>query len=398
MFADLEAEIVRILTANLSPGLVSTGRVIAGPVAQPTPANIPTVSFAVRGFEVVPADDQASPPREVKNPVTDTFPAAAGTTLTLSQIPLEPLRSVVVTPTIGSPRILRERDDYAADYVNGIVHLRLPPDGGIQVAYFTRRTLHIVGATRLRASGQLTIWADPAANTGNLTQIALAAVGALLSNVANLNGFLSRTQDIGDSGLAALGVRSAFLIFETASLAIGQEVAANQWTVGLVLPAWIVLVPRDETSGVIRRIATTVSWNASQAANVIAASPTLLARSVTDVAGVDAALAATLLARGIATIADLAAARPVGPAAANLAILSARSIRGLADRVVTGVVMAQPRIDDLAAFLAQDLASVNLAALDIAPDAIAAITADAGSLAATCSVQITFGDLFDPSS
>src|SRR4051812_12696412 len=113
MLADLEAEVVRILKANLSPGLVAADHVVVGPIAPPAAANFPTVSFTVVGFEVIPADDQAIPPREVKNPNPDTFPAATGTTLTLAHPPpLEPLRSIVVTPPVGSPHVLRERDDY----------------------------------------------------------------------------------------------------------------------------------------------------------------------------------------------------------------------------------------------------------------------------------------------
>jgi hypothetical protein len=393
MFADLEAEVVRILKANLSPGLVAADHVVVGPIAPPNAANFPTVAFAVVSFQVVPADDQATPPREVRNPSTDTFPAATGTTLTLTQLPpAEPLRSIAVTPPTGSPQILRERDDYTVDYVNGIVRLRLPPEGGIKVDYFTRRSLHAVAATRLRATGRLSVWAHPAA--AGMVQVSLTAVGTLLSNAANLNGFISRAENIADSGLPSIGARHAFLIFETPLLSLGQEIAASQWDVDLTMPAWLVLVPADEPTGVIRHIATSLSWDGKLAQRVLAAAPRLLGRAVTDVAGVNAALAATLAARGIATIGDLAAAQPIGPAAADTAIAHARTIRGLAEKLIGEIVLAQPRIDNLPVFRAQSLASPNLAGLGMAPAAVTLITADAASLAAACSAPLTFADLF----
>lgn len=395
MFADLEAEVVRVLKANLSPGLVAADHVVIGPIAPPAPANFPTVAFAVVNFEVIPADDQETPPREVKSPVSDTFPAAAGSTLTLTQPPpLEPLRSIVITPPVGSAQILRERDDYTVDYINGIVRLRLPPEGSIQIDYFTRRTLRVVAATRLRATGRLSVWANRVAPTNGMVQVSLTAVGTLLSNAANLNGFVSRTEDIADSGLVSLGVRQAFLIFQTPHLSIGQEVTANQWDVSLTVPVWVVLVPRDEQTGVIRHIATSLSWDGKLAQSVLAAPPKLLSRAVTDIVGVDAALATTLSVRGIADIGDLAAAAPIGPAAADTAIAQARTIRGLADKLIGEVVQAQPRINDLPGFLAQSLAAVNLTGLNIAPAAVTAITTDATSLAAACSAQLTFADLF----
>jgi hypothetical protein len=392
MFADLEAEVVRILKANLSPGLVAADHVVVGPIEPPAAANFPTVAFAVVSFQVVPADDQATPPREVKNPNTDTFPAATGTMLTLTHPPpAEPLRSVVVTPPTGSPQILRERDDYTVDYINGIVRLRLPPEGSIQVDYFTRSGLHIVAATRLRATGRLSAWANPAA--AGMVQVSLAAVGTLLSNATNLNGFISRAESIADSGQASTGVRQAFLIFETPLLSLGQEIAASQWDVDLTMPAWLVLVPADEPTGVIRHIATSLSWDGKLAQSVLDAAPKLLGRAVTDIVGVDAALAATLAARGIATIGDLAAAPRIGPPA-DTAIAHARTIRGLAEKLIGEIVLAQPRIYDLPGFRAQSLASPNLAGLGMAPAAVSAITTDATSLAAACSAPLTFADLF----
>jgi hypothetical protein len=395
MFADLEAEVVSILKANLSPGLVAADHIVAGPIAPPAAANFPTVSFAVVSFQVIPADDQQTPPREVKNPNTDTFPAATGTTLTLTHPPpLEPLRSIVVTPPAGSSQVLRERDDYTVDYVNGIVRLRLPPEGNVQVEYFSRRSLQVIAATRLRATGRLSVWANPAAATNGMVQVSLTAVGTLLSNAINLNGFISRAENIADSGLASIGVRQAFLIFETPLLSLGQETGASQWDVDLTFPVWIVLVPADEPTGVIRHIATSLSWDGKLAQSVLAAIPKVMGRAVTDVAGVDAGLATALAARGIATIGDLAAAQPIGPAAANAAIEQARTIRSLADKLIGEMVLAQPRIDDLPGFLAQTLAAVNLAGLGMAPAAVTAITADAASLAAACSAPLTFADLF----
>lgn len=397
MFTAFEDEVVRILRANLSPTLVPPGNVLRGPVAPPNPADLPRVAFAVQRFDVITETDD-SPPRGVKVPVADSFSDPAATFLSLTERPLEPLRGVEVQPAGADPVLLRERDDYSVDYVNGSVRLRRAPEANVAVDYFTRRALRVISNVRLRVESRLQVWADPdAAAPGNLNGIASVALSALVSNAPNLDGFLTQGNDIVDSGRVSLGVRQSFIVFETLQPENGER-ENGHWRTRYGSNAWLVLVPRDEEIGIMRQIAASLTWNASLAQRVLGEPPPLLDRPVTDVDGVDAALAAALATEGIITIGELAQARPSGDNARDTATGRARTLRERASEAVRVIVLAGPDIDDLAGFLGLALATVDAAALtaldlptDVANEAVAAI---ADILAAASATDLTMSDLF----
>src|SRR5687768_8372500 len=156
MFTALESEIVRILRANLSPLHVPADRVVTGPIEAP-PATLPTVAFTAGAFKIVP-DEAASPPRGARVLTEDPFGLNGAGPFALSRPPLQPLRSVEVENGSGSARVLlRERDDYTVDYVNGRVRLREAPAAPVRVQYFTLEPLKVVYSTRLRIECQLEV-------------------------------------------------------------------------------------------------------------------------------------------------------------------------------------------------------------------------------------------------
>jgi hypothetical protein len=292
MFTDLENEIVRILRANLSPpnvdpALVPADRIIAGPVDPPSAEQFPTVAFTAAAFAVLP-ESEGGPPRGVKAAVADSFGLdgdGAGP-FPLSRAPLEPLAAVEVEETPGVRQLLRERDDYTVDYVNGQVRLRRPSAGSLHVQYFTLQPLRIVSATRLRVNGKLEIWASVTTDEPrHLAIITPIAVGALAANGAAIDGLLSTGQNVVDSGLASPGVQRVFLIFEGLRPVTGAQPEPTKWEVNYNVDATLVLTPVDEEIGVMRYIAAGVAWDSRLAEAVLAAAPPLLNAGVTVIHG-----------------------------------------------------------------------------------------------------------------
>ncbi len=398
MFTALEDEIVRILRANLSPAPVPADHVVNGPSGPPPAEERPRVAVTADRFEVLPSSDDG-PPRGVKVAVEDVFLAGAGEPLTLSRPPREPLRAVEVEETPGGDRILlRPRDDYTVDYLNGQVRLRQEPAGTVHVLYFTLQPLTVLSATRLRVDARVEVWAEDAAIAATLATV---AAGALAANAAAVDGLLSAGEEVPDSGLPSLGVRRVFFLFEALRPVAGRQSADGDdpdWTVDYAADATMVLVPRDETPGVIRFIAAGVAWDERLASLVLSRPPPILDRPVTDVLGVGPVTAATLADRGITTIGQLAQASATGETAIDAAIARARVIRERARQVVRTVVEAGPEIPDVAAFLAQPLDAVDaagLTAIGLTPEAAeATVAAIEDLLAQTSAPDLTLADLF----
>jgi hypothetical protein len=355
MFTDLENEIVRILRANLSPALVPSDRIVNGPIDTPAPGQRPGVAFTASAFEIVPMEE-VSPPPGVKALVEEAFGPNGDGPLTLSRPPLEPLRAVELEETPGGDRILlRERDDYTVDYVNGQVRLRQAPEGDVHVRYFTRQPLRVVSAARLRVDSRLEVWASDS----DLHAITTTALGAIAANAAGMDGLLTEGRDVVDSGLASLGTRRVFFIFEGLRPIGGTQPEPTKWEINYTVGATMVLVPRDEEIGVMRYIAAGVAWDDKLAELVLSTPPPILGEPVTLIQGVGPATAAGLADRGITTVGQLAQAAPTGQAQIDSAISRAQTIRDRSHQVVRQVVQAMPDIPDVAAFLELRLADVD---------------------------------------
>src|SRR5215212_2401665 len=136
MFTALESEIARILRANLSPRHVPADRIVTGPIEAPASSALPTVAFTAATFKIVP-DEAVSPPRGARVLAEDAFGPNGGGPFALTLPPVQPLRSVELEEAPSGTRLLlRERDDYTVDYVNGRVRLRQAPAGPVHVQYF----------------------------------------------------------------------------------------------------------------------------------------------------------------------------------------------------------------------------------------------------------------------
>jgi hypothetical protein len=383
MFTDLENEVVRILRANLSapnvvPELVPSDHISAGPIDPPSAGQFPTVVFTAETFAVL-AESEGGPPRGVKAAVAESFSPNGAGPFALSRPPLEPLRAVEVEEAPAERRLLRERDDYSVDYVNGQVRLRRPPGGNLHVQYFTLQPLRFVAATRLRIAAKLEIWARvTVGEPRHLDIITPIAVGALAANAAGIDGLLSTGQNVVDSGLPSLGTHTVFLIFEGLRPQGGMQVEPTKWQVNYSVDATLVLTPAGEEIGLMRHIAVGIAWDDKLAQAVLAASPPILTAAVTILQGVGPGTAAALAELGVTTVGQLAQLAPVGQPLVDAAIPRARTVRDQARAVVGDVVHAAPNISDVGAFLNTPLADVtagNLAAVDIPAGTAAEILA-----------------------
>jgi hypothetical protein len=383
MFTDLENEIVRILRANLSspnvnPALVPTDRIITGPIDPPTAGQFPTVAFTAGSFTVLP-ESEGGPPRGVKAAVAESFSPNGAGPFPLSRPPLEPLRAVEVEETPTERQLLRERDDYTVDYVNEQVRLRRPLAGNLHIQYFTLQPLRVVAATGLRITGKLEIWASvTAGEPRHLDIITPIAVGALSANAAGIDGLLSTGQNVVDSGLASLGTQHVFLIFEGLRPIGGAQPEPTKWEINYNVDATLVLTPADEEIGVMRYIATGITWDDRLAEAVLAATPPILNAAVTIIQGVGAVTAAGLADLGITTVGQLAHLAPTGQPLIDAAIPRAQTARDRAHTVVRDVVQAGPAISDVAVFLNTPLADIDagdLTAIDIPAETAAEIVA-----------------------
>lgn len=383
MFTDLENEIVRILRANLSspnvdPVLVPADRIMTGPVDPPDTGQFPTVAFTAGAFAVLP-ESEGGPPRGVKAAVAESFSPNGTGPFPLSRPPLEPLRAVEVEETLTERQLLRERDDYSVDYVNGQVRLRRPPAGNLHIQYFTLQPLRVVAATRLRITGKLEIWASvTAGEPRHLDIITPIAVGALSANAAGIDGLLSTGQNVVDSGLASLGTQRVFLIFEGLRPIGGAQPEPTKWEISYNVDATLVLTPADEEIGVVRYIATGITWDDRLAKAVLAATPPILNAAVTIIQGVDAATATALADLGVTTVGQLAHLAPTGQPLIDATIPRARTVRDRAHTVVRDVVQAGPAISNVAVFLNTPLADIDagdLTAIDIPAETAAEIVA-----------------------
>ena len=391
MFTALETEVVRILRANLSlpnvdPALVPADRIIAGPIDPPAVDQFPTIAFTAGTFAVVP-ESEVSPPRGSKAAVAESFSPNGAGPFALSRSPLEPLRAVEVEETPGGERqLLRERDDYTVDYVNGQVRLRRPPAGNLHIQYFTLQPLQVVAATRLRITSKLEIWASmTAGEPRHLDVITPIAVGAIAANAVGIDGLLSAEQNVLDSGLASLGTRHVFFIFEGLRPLGGSQPEPTKWEINYSIDATMVLTPADEEVGVMRTIAAGIAWDDKLAEVVLAAPPPILDAAVTILQGVDPAIAAALVNLGVTTVGQLAQLAPTSQPLIDAVILRAQTVRTQARVVVHSVVQAMPDIPDVAAFLNTPLVDIDtndLTAIDIPAETAAEIVTAVNDLRA----------------
>ena len=371
MFTTLEDEIVRILRANLSPALVPATRITNGPEDPPAAGEPPQIAFTADAFEVLPPSDDVSRPTGVKSAVEDIFTPIGDEPIELSRPPLEPLRAVEVEETPGGDHVLlRPRDDYTVNYLQGNLRFRRLPAGTVHIHYFTLQPLVVLSATRLRVDSRLEVWADAPST------IATVAAGAITANAAVIDGLVSVGEEIPDSGLTALGVRRVFFLFEALRPIAGRQEDGNNWRIDYAADVTMILTPRDEAIGLMRFIATTVTWDEQLAARVLSHPPPILDQPVTAIAGVGEATATTLGNSGVTTVGQLAQLQPSGQAAAIVsAIPRARIVRDRAKEVATQIVQAGPKIPDVAVFLDQPLTDLGVA--DLVTVGISASTADA---------------------
>jgi hypothetical protein len=379
MFTALESQIVHVLQANLSPQPVPLARIVTGPIAAPPPAEqFPTLVFTARTFRTLEGEDVA-PPRGSRALVEDAFGANGSGPFNLTRPPLQPLRAVEVEPSGGGARVLlRERDDYTVDYVNGTLRLRLAPDGNLHVQYFTLHPLKVLAASRLRVDCRLEVFATDAAGADNVDVLAATAIGAVTANGSRVDGLLGVGGDIRDSGLPSLGTRRLLFIFDGLRCLGGTQIAPTAWQVDYVVDATMVLVPVDEEVGIMRQIAVGIAWDDQLAQRVLSTRSPILAEPVTIVLGIGPATEATLAARGITTIGQLASAEPTGIAAVDLGITRARSIRESAAAATRDLVQAQPDMPDVAVFLDRrlvDLQAADLLAVEVSTAAASQILA-----------------------
>lgn len=380
MFTALETEVMRILRANLSlpnvdPALVPADRIVAGPIDPPPVDQFPTIAFTAGAFAVVP-ESEVSPPRGSKAAVAESFSPNGAGPFALSRAPLEPLRAVEVEETPGGARqLLRERDDYIVDYVNGHVRLHHPPASNLHIQYFTLQPLQVVAATRLRITSKLEIWASvTAGEPRHLDVITPIAVGAIAANAAGIDGLLSAAQNVRDSGLASLGTRHVFFICEGLRPLGGSQPELTKWEINYSVDATMVLTPADEEVGVMRTIAAAVAWDDKLAEVILAAPPPILDAAVTILQDVGPTLATALADLGVTTVGQLAQLPPTSQPLIEAVILRAQTVRTQARVVVHSVVHAMPNIPDVAAFLSTPVVDVDtddLTAIDI-PAATAA--------------------------
>jgi hypothetical protein len=313
---------------------------------------------------------------------------------------LEPLRAVEIEGVPDdSPVLLRERDDYTVDYVNGRVHLRHPPERTVHIRYFTLQPLQVVSVTRLNIDLRLEIWAH--ATQGDLRPlqtITAIAMGALAANAPAIDGLLSEGQDIINSGLPSLGTRQVFFIFETLHSHGGTQSETTKWELYYRVKATMILIPKSAEIGRIRYIAAGVAWDDKRAERVLASLPPILHEPVTLIQGVDAATAAAMATLGVTTIGQLTQIASTGQAGVDNAIPRAQIIRDRAREVVQHVVRASPEISNITAFLAQPLSEVEVSDLTevripetTANTIVAALSALLDQTAAT---DLTLSDLF----
>jgi hypothetical protein len=254
--------------------------------------------------------------------------------------------------------LLRERDDYTVDYINGTLRLRLAPDGDLHVRYFTLHPLD-VWLSRLRVDCRLEVFATDAPGADNVDVLAATAMGAITANASRVDGLLDAGGDIRDSGLPSLGTRRVLFIFDGLRCLGGTQVAPTAWQVDYVVDATMVLVPVDEEVGIMRQIAVGIAWDDQVAQRVLSTPSPILGGPVTIVLGIGPATAASLAERGINTIGQLAEAAPTGISAIDAGITRARIIRDRAAQVTRDLVQARPTIPDVAVFLDRPLVDLQ---------------------------------------
>jgi hypothetical protein len=397
MFTALENEIVRILRANLSPGHVPADRVVTGPIEPPPAAEIPTVAFAAGAFKIVPADS-VSPPRGARALIQDAFGPNGAEPFALSRPPLQPLRAVEseAAPS-GSRVLLRERDDYTVDYVNGRVRLREAPTGPVHVQYFTLQPLDVVYTARLRVECRFEVRGRTTPGDQHGDTIAAIALGAMAANQGAIDGLRSEPQDVIDSGLPSIGGRRVFFIFDGLTAVGGTQPEPATWQVDYTVDATMALVPAEETVGTMRQVAAGVTWDDRLAGTILGSPPPILGRPVTIVRDVGPATASALAQLGITTVGQLARAAATGQASIDNAIERARVVEDRAREIVRTIVQAAPTIPDPAPFLSQRLADVgadDLTEVGIPVTTASEVIAALGALLAqTTATDLALSDL-----
>ena len=397
MFTALENEIARILRANLSPGHVPADRVVTGPI-EPPASEIPTVAFAAGAFKIIPAG-AVSPPRGARALIEDAFGPNGVEPFALSRPPLQPLRAVESEAAPGSSRILlRERDDYTVDYVNGRVRLREAPTGRVHVQYFTLQPLDVVYTARLRVECQLEVRGRTTPGDQHGDTIAAIALGAIAANQSAIDDLRSERQDVIDSGLPSIGGRQVFFIFDGLTAVGGAQPEPGTWQVDYTVDATMALVPADEKIGIMRQIAAGVAWDDRLADTILGSPPPILARPVTIVRDVGPVTESELAQLGISTVGQLARAAATGQASIDDAIERARVVEDRGREVVLTIVQAAPTIPDPVPFLSQRLADVgaeDLTEVGIpVTSANEVITALGALLAQTTATDLALSDLF----
>jgi len=359
VFGALEDEAVRILRANLSPDHLPATRVVTGPVTPPSPSDEPLIAVTAGPFRLNP-DEAASPPRGSRLPVADAFPPDGTRPLSLTRAPLQPLRLVEVEDPPGSRAILRERDDYTVDYVNGRLRLRQAVPGTLHVQYFTSEPFRVTTATRLRVDYRLDIFGTTTPGAQNVDTLAAISMGALAAHAGGFDGLRGEGDDVPDTGV---GPREVSFVFETPALVGGAQPVPTHWRIDYAVDAWMILLPIDESLGVIRHVAAGLDWDDRRVEVLLSSPSPILGRPVTIIQGVGPATAATLAERGITTVGQLANAAPIGPPAIDQAIDRAVTVRQQSRGIVRGMVAARPAIPDASEFLALRLAELDAADL-----------------------------------
>jgi hypothetical protein len=203
----------------------------------------------------------------------------------------------------GERRLLRERDDYTVNYMNGKVHLRWAAEGNIHIQYFPMQPLRVVSATRLHINATQEIWASVTANeSSHLSMITPIAMDAIAANAARLEGLLSAAHNMVDSGLPSLGSHRVLLIFEGLQPLAGCQTEPPKWEIRYRVNATMVLTPAGAAVGIMRYAATGVTWDDRLAALVLASPPPILHDTVTIIQGVDPVTAAMLADLGVTTV------------------------------------------------------------------------------------------------
>jgi hypothetical protein len=369
MFTALEDQIVRVLQANMSPTPVPLASILRGPIAAPPPPEqFPTLVFTAGAFKTVD-DEDVTPPRGSRTLIEDAFAANGAGPFSLTRPPLQPLRAVEVEPSGGGGRVLlRERDDYTVDYINGSLRLRLAPGGALRVQYFTRQPLVVLASSRLRIDCTLAVFATDAIGVQNVNVVAATAMGAITANATSVDGLLGDGGEIRDSGLPSLGRRRLLFIFDTLRCVSGTQVAPTAWQIDYTVDATMVLVPADQQVGIMRQIAVGIAWDDQLAQRVLSTPPPILARPVSIILGIGPATQTDLASRGIASVGQLAQTSPTGVSAIDTGIIRSRVIRDQSAEVIKTLVEAQPTIPDVTTFLnlrLQQVQASDLVALQV---------------------------------